>query len=141
GRRAAGLGMMERTIERKAARAKTVSERRSIDELRTKFSIRSSTNYPREISSRRLHYLARWRKLVVSFLLRYVGGLVFDGSMLGFDCMTEFGLRSNSCHSHDGDGADREKFVRAVGRFLGFYCKCAADLLAIIIPADLRIIA
>ncbi|GAB2298321.1 hypothetical protein Dimus_032389 [Dionaea muscipula] len=71
----------------------------------------------------------RWRKLVVSFLLRSAGGLVFDSSMLGFNCMTKFGFWSNSCHSHDGNGANQEKFVRAVDQFLGFYCKCAAQSL------------
>ncbi|GAB2298315.1 hypothetical protein Dimus_032383 [Dionaea muscipula] len=70
-----------------------------------------------------------WRKLVESFLLRSAGGLVFDSSMLGFNCTTKFGFWSNSCHSHDGNGANQEKFVRAVDQFLGFYCKCVAQSL------------
>ncbi|GAB2298322.1 hypothetical protein Dimus_032390 [Dionaea muscipula] len=71
----------------------------------------------------------RWRKIVVSFLLRSAPGLVLDSSMLGLNCMTDFGFWSDSCYSHDGNSANQEKFVRAVDQFLGFYCKCVAQSL------------
>ncbi|GAB2273836.1 hypothetical protein Dimus_008608 [Dionaea muscipula] len=58
--------------------------------------------------------ISQWRKLVVSFLLRSLVDSSSTDSMLGFNRMTKFRFRSNSCHSHDGNGANREKVPHPV---------------------------